>query len=235
MDAPLTEFGKEVWFKDKQTNLCYDALGVPAATARGLFEYVYGADTLTLYPRIPPSIEEYRQEEPIRWGGKRIRVSVLNGGPRVKSVTVNGRVGERESGRVVLRYDELPMDVRVEIVMDGAGTLEASNFRRPASGTHHQASSIQHPVSSTQFPEILRAPHEELAAAKAGSDYERAYLAEALRAFEAYRERAARDAAGEYVHLTPEKRAAILKMYEDAALGMHRGFTAKKTGPTGPR
>ncbi len=75
MDAPLRDFGASVWFVQQITNLCYDALGIPAATVRGLFEYVYKSDRLILYPHIPPSISEYSQTESIRFGSKRITIS----------------------------------------------------------------------------------------------------------------------------------------------------------------
>ncbi|MBN2310343.1 MAG: hypothetical protein JXR94_15320, partial [Candidatus Hydrogenedentes bacterium] len=50
MDNPLVEFGSQVYQPKQPINLCYDSLGPPAAMVRGLFEYLYRADGLTLVP-----------------------------------------------------------------------------------------------------------------------------------------------------------------------------------------
>lgn len=247
MDAPLKDFGKSVWFDDRLTNLCYDALGIPAATVRGLFEYIYRADGLTLYPHVPPSIHEYSQTEPIRFGKKRLTISVKNGGPRIKSVKLNGGKGEWEKGGrcVTLLFDDLPQRAHVEIVMEGGwpsesvgvweyggkGDAETRGHGDTETGGHGDVG------KSAELPESLSKPFAELRAMKPKTEFEKACLAEALRAFDAYRERASRDAAGAYSQMKPEKRAAILKMYEDAALALYKGVRAdpKSEGQTGQR
>ncbi|HUV04604.1 MAG TPA: hypothetical protein VMX94_05805 [Armatimonadota bacterium] len=227
MDAPLKDFGKTVWFHKRLTNLCYDALGIPAATVRGLFEYVYRADGLTLYPHIPPSIEQYVQKEPIRWGEKRIWLSVKNGGPRIRSLRVNGRKWKPSApDHVTLPYDALPKDARVELVMEGGWPSDATGRSVPnAFGTPADDA-----LRTVELPEELRKPLHLLRVMQArlrreaDADFERAYVAEALRAFDAYRVRASKDAAGAYSQMTPEKRAEISKMYEGAALNLYKGF-----------
>ncbi len=222
MDAPLTDFGNDVWFKDRLTNLCYDTLGIPAATVRGLFEYVYKADSLTLYPHIPPTIAEYSQKEPIRFGEKGIMISVKNGGPKIQSVKVNGTALKVDSpDHITLPHSILPKNARVEIVTEGGKTSGGvgETQRLGDAETRGETKPAELPVS-------LRKPFEALTAMlrkldeTSGAEYEKAYLAEALRAFEAYRTRASMDTP----QFTPEKRAAILKMYEDAALNMYKGF-----------
>ena len=52
---------------------------------------------------------------------------------------------------------------------------------------------------------------------KPKTDFDKALVAEAIRAFEAYSEYASKETS-----FKPEKQAAVLKMYEDAALGLHR-------------
>lgn len=225
MDAPLTEFGSQVWFTDKLTNFCYDALGIPAAVIRGLFEYVYGADSLTLYPHVPPSIIEYEQKEPIRWGEKKITISIRNGGPRVKSVKVNRHALEVEPGasRVVLRYDRLPARAHVDIEMDG-GWPEA----RPteyAAGTPTAGKRVN---TAPEMPSQARAKYAALICMQKScrnlTEYESGFLRETIAAYEAYRDRAARDAAGDFASLSEDKRNAIIKDYEDAANRCYQGF-----------
>ena len=221
MDAPLTDFGNDVWFKDRLTNLCYDTLGIPAATVRGLFEYVYRADSLTLYPHIPPTITEYSQNEPIRFGEKRITINVVNGGSKIESLKINGVSREVDApDHVTLPYAGLPKNARIDIV--NKGTKSVARQGDPGRGRPET-------VAEGPLPESLQKPFEELTAIqkKLGRDpYERAFLAETIRAFEAYRVRVSMD----MPQFTPEKRAAILKMYEDAALNMYKGFDALMEG-----
>ena len=223
LDAPLKDFGKTPWFDTKLTNLCYDALGVPAATCRGLFEYIYRADSLELYPHIPPSIEEYHQHEPIRFGEKRITLSVTSNGPRVRSVMVNGEQWPvAASDHVSLPYDRLPAKARVEMVMSGG--------RAPYGKATAAAERAEPPATPADLPESMTKPYAVLAGMwkllekERGADYERAFVSEALAAFDAYRTRAARDAAGDFAAMKQEKRAEILKLYEDAAMNLYKGF-----------
>lgn len=214
MDAPLKNFGATPWFDQELTNLCYDALGVPAATIRGLFEYVYKSDRLILYPHIPPTITEYSQNEPIRFGSKRITISVKNGGPRVASVKINGKkLPVEPSDGISLPYDTLPDKARVEIVMDGGW---------PSSPSPGQAAATPTPNSKPAgLPDGMRRAYSELLSrqSSAKTDFEKALLSETLQAFNAYRERA-----GMQTDEKPEKRAAVLKMYEDAAMNLYKGY-----------
>ena len=226
MDAPLKDFGKTPWFDTNLTNLCYDALGIPAATARGLFEYIYRADGLTLYPHVPPSIVEYHQKEPIRFGEKRISISIKNSGPRIKSLTVNGRKWRVDApDYVTLAYDRLPRAARVELVTEGGWPTDAARIQPTSDAAEKTDVS-----GSAELPEDLRKPFALLTemrkriGGEPKADFERAFLHEALAVFEAYRVRAARDAAGAYSAMKPEKRTAILALYRDAALKMYTGF-----------
>ena len=50
MDNPLVDFGSNVYQPHEPINLCYDTFAPAAALIRGLFEYIYRADGLTLTP-----------------------------------------------------------------------------------------------------------------------------------------------------------------------------------------
>jgi len=222
MDAPLKDFGRTPWFDQSITNFCYDALGVPAATIRGLFEYIYRADSLTLYPHVPATIEEYAQLQPVRFGPKRLTISVVNGGPRIKSARLNGEdMPVLAPDHITLPYDSLPVKAHLEITMTGGW----SGAMAPSAQVTRQAQ-----AKPADLPDALSKPFAVLdAMTKAiknepGADYERAYLDEAVAAFSAYRQRAGRDAAGAFAGEKPEKRAAILKLYEDAAASCYKGF-----------
>lgn len=232
MDAPLTDFGNEVWFKDRLTNLCYDALGIPAATVRGLLEYVYTADSLMLYPHIPPAIEEYTQKEPIRFGEKRIMITVINGGARIKSLAVNDEKWKADaSDYVVLPYEKLPKNAWVVIETTGGRTPASGRPLDTSAAADYSGQAGPMPeVKPVELPAEMQAAYDKAVAmqiklcAEPGHAFERAYLDEIIRAFDAYKMRASRDASGWYSDLTPEKRAAILKMYQDAALNLYKGM-----------
>lgn len=226
MDAPLPNFGKSVWFEGNSTNLCYDTLGVPAAVARGLFEYVYTAESLALYPHIHPSITEYVQTEPIRFGAKRVTITVANGGPSIKSLRINGKPAPVAGpDHVVLPYAQLPSEARVEIVTAG---------KWPSDVAAADASFVQPdpapPTTPGELPPDMAAHLKTLTtmrgkiANEPGAGYERAFLAEAVGAYEAYRSRAGMHGAGHYADLSAEKRTGVLNWYRQAAEEMYVGF-----------
>jgi len=90
MDNPLTDFGHKVYQPNRPINLCYDSFGPPAALIRGLFEYLYRADGLTLIPHIPPGITELRQQFPVRFGRKKLYLATLGSG-EIRQVFVNSQ------------------------------------------------------------------------------------------------------------------------------------------------
>ncbi len=120
MDNPLTQCGSEVYQPNQPINLCYDTFGPAAAFMRGLFEYLYRADGLTLVPHVPPTIGELDQLDPVRFGQKKIFLSATGSGP-ITAVRVNGRKWmqfDRDS--VFLPYGKTPELARVQIALGGA-------------------------------------------------------------------------------------------------------------------
>jgi len=126
MDNPLVDFGAAVYQPREAINLCYDSFGPPTAMLRGLFEYLYGAEGLTLLPHIPPSIIRLEQHFPVRFGRKRLYLSTTGTGP-VKTVTVNGQAWSAFDGRSVsLPYARTPEVATIQIALGGA---EPAPFR----------------------------------------------------------------------------------------------------------
>ena len=102
MDAPWSQRGENthnIW-SDSGGNqvggvaVMVDNFAIPAATVRGLFDYEYRSDRLILRPRVPGSITEYVQKQPVRFGEKTLYISCRNGGAKIKSVAVNGKADE---------------------------------------------------------------------------------------------------------------------------------------------
>ena len=117
MDNPLTKCGSDVYQPNEPINLCYDAFGPPAAFLRGLFEYLYKSDRLVLIPHIPPGIAFLKQKDPVRFGTRRIYLTVTGRGA-VTGVRVNGILRPWHTRTTVtLPYDRLPSEAHVEIVL----------------------------------------------------------------------------------------------------------------------
>ena len=126
MDNPLVKFGSEVYQPREPINITYDAFGAPAGMIRGLFEYVYKADALTLVPHIPPGISRLEQKFPIRFGSKRLYLSISGHGP-ISKVRVNGKNWALfEAGSVSLPYARIPASATIQIL---CGTGDGKAFK----------------------------------------------------------------------------------------------------------
>ena len=120
MDNPLVNFGAAVYQPNRPINLCYDTLGAPAAMVRGLLEYIYRADALTLVPHIPAGITRLEQHFPIRFGRKRLYLATAGSGP-VTGVTVNSKPWKSfDAKSVLLPYDKTPDQAVIQIALGGA-------------------------------------------------------------------------------------------------------------------
>jgi len=120
MDNPLVEFGSKVYQPKEPINLCYDTFGPAAAMVRGLFEYLYRADGVTLVPHVPTGITRLDQRFPIRFGTKKLYISTLGTG-LISAVWVNGEVWSRfDSSSVFLPYAETPDVAHVQIALGDA-------------------------------------------------------------------------------------------------------------------
>jgi len=131
MDNPLTKCGSDVYQPNLPINLTYDAFGPPAAFVRGLFEYRYSADGLTLAPSLPLGLAEVNQLFPIRFGKKYVYVSACGAG-EITSVRVNGKRWRRHDERTVfLPYGTTPDQAHVQIGL-GDSEPEAAALVGPA-------------------------------------------------------------------------------------------------------
>lgn len=250
MDAPWSQQGENTdnpW-SDSGTHhtggvsVMIDNFAIPAATIRGLFDYEYRADRLILRPHVPGSIAYLEQKLPVRFGTKQIFITCRNGGPRVKSVAINGMtIAGAGPDEITLMYDTLPAQARVEIVTEGGWPPRSSEVTYPripgldsvvrevASGTD----TLLGPLKKRY--DILRR-FNDLIVAEPNADYERAFVSAALRAFESCAARAQMDPGPGYFRpVTPERRATIQKFYENAALGMYDGLARRMSTHDAPR
>jgi len=120
MDNPLVDRGNAVYQPGENINLCYDSFGAPAAMIRGLFEYQYRAEGLTLVPHIPPAITRLEQHFPIRFGAKRLYLATSGAGP-VTGVWINGRPWAAFDVRSIrLPYDQTPAEAVIQVALGEA-------------------------------------------------------------------------------------------------------------------
>ena len=120
MDNPLVEFGSKVYQPKQPINLCYDSFGPVAALIRGLFEYIYRAESLTLIPHIPKSISRLEQRFPIRFGSKKLYL-LTKGQGVITDVRVNGEKHKDFDARSVsLIFEKTPDEAHIQIAFGGA-------------------------------------------------------------------------------------------------------------------
>lgn len=129
MDNPLVDFGAQVYQPKEPVNLCYDTFAPPAGMVRGLFEYLYDADGLTLVPHIPSGITRLEQNFPIRFGTKRLYLATVGAGP-VTAVSLNGAPWSKfDAASVRLPYADVPDPTIITIALGGADLAQVPAFQ----------------------------------------------------------------------------------------------------------
>jgi hypothetical protein len=236
MDNPLTKCGSEVYQPNQPINLCYDTFGPAAAFMRGLFEYLYRADGLTLVPHVPPAITELEQCDPVRFGNKRILLSTVGTGP-ITAVRVNGRKWKQfDRATVFLPYAKTPNLAQVQIVLGDAkptGGRASSRAQSSLAPLEDQGSRGRSP---SQVTDSASGPAAELAALEKREnklrDFERRLAAAGLEAsYEARHARLAADcvaAAGLRQQLIKDGKIKPLAEASEAAADRCYAETATK-------
>jgi hypothetical protein len=224
MDNNLTNFGSDVYQPKVPVNLTYDAFAIPAALVRGLFEYLYRADGLTILPHIPPGVTALEQLFPVRFGPRRVYLSVYGSGP-VTGVLVNGRPWRGfDAKSVTLAPDAVPDEGRVQILLGGA--KPASHPRKvPAIQRASGAAAANPALAALQMrADQAAAFREELVRRGLGGSYEAAHAQLAIDAVRVARERFALVAAGTAQALPEASQTAASQSYIDTANRLFDGL-----------
>jgi hypothetical protein len=229
MDNNLTHFGSEVYQPKEPINCVYDAWGIPAAFIRGLFEYLYAADGLTVVPHIPPRITRLEQRFPIRFGSKRLEFSTVGSGP-VTGVLINGKAWPKhDAEKVFLPFDAVPADARIQIALGGA-TFEPADARSVfQTGPRRQAAQnteISAGENAALGERAARMGRFLAALSAAGHDgsYEAAHARLIVRFTEACAERRDLLAAGRLNRLPEASQAAADRSFVDTAARLGLGL-----------
>lgn len=231
LDNPLVDFGNAVYQPKEAYNLCYDSFGPMAAIVRGLFEYLYTADTLTIIPHIPTGITRLDQKFPVRFGTKRIALRTVGQGP-VTSVTINGNPCSTFDERSVrLEYGALPDSAVVAIGLGGSATDQVGSA--PELSARHQQdldteASQLFAVSAGNNAEALAARIAKFASTLDASDsrnsYEASHAGLAVEAINAIVARKRLNDAGKLAALPEPTKSAADKLYVDTALKLCQGL-----------
>ncbi len=226
MDNPLTKFGSDVYQPNEPINLTYDAFGPPAAMVRGLFEYLYSAEGLTLIPHIPPGIKALEQRFPVRLGGKRLFLSAVGSG-NITAVEVNGKRWKNfDAKSVFLPYDKTPDTAHICIAL---GSAKPSKFA-PAKLKGITPSSlpmVEVPKGLAGLGERiarLREFHAQLVKAGLGESYEAAHAKLAVEFAAVVGERLRLLAEGKLQRLPEPSQTAADKSYTDTTVKLCEGL-----------
>ncbi len=225
MDNPLVKFGDAVYQPKEAINLCYDSFGLPAGLIRGLFEYLYRADGLTLLPHIPPAITRLEQHFPVRFGKKRLYIATVGSGP-VTGVLINGKPWKSfDAKSVFLPYDQTPGESQrratIQILLGGAAAVPFAvhkpDYTLPAESEEY-AKAWQPDLDSLKSRVArLRKLHGRLVEAGLGDSYEAAHARLILKYLAAFYDRLRLLDEGKLKPLPEPSRYAADKAYLDSA------------------
>lgn len=229
LDNPLVQFGSDVYQPGEPINITYDAFGPPAAMVRGLFEYLYRADGLTLIPHVPAGITELHQRFPIRFGTKRLYLSVVGQG-RIRQVRVNGKSWQwHDEASVFLPDERTPEVARVQVLMGGARAVPIPKPTVPAS-----AKAVLNAFTKVPAPDSLRdlqaqvarfaRLYRQLEQANLGTSYESAHAQLVLRQWLTIVRRLELQRAGNLPRLPERSQSAADRSYLDSLVRLCEGL-----------
>jgi hypothetical protein len=234
MDNPLTKFGSDVYQPKEAINLCYDTFGPAAGFIRGLFEYLYSAEGLTVLPHIPPTITELQQLDPIRFGKKKLYLSTAGNG-QITSVRINGQIWKSfNKDSVFLPYDEIPDTARIKIFFGNEKlgkllsqktlNLTAAEITAPPRDTPVAKDIPAELKAMDERANKLKALYEDFLAEGLEESYEAFHIRLALMAIHTIHERRKLQDQGKLVSLPEPSTSAANKSYLDTAIKLCDGL-----------
>jgi hypothetical protein len=222
MDNPLVEWGSKVYQPKEPINLCYDSFGPPAAMVRGLFEYIYKAESLILMPHIPKGITQISQHFPIRFGSKKIYISTKGSGA-VSGVRINGQAWTNfDDQSASLDYEKMPDQAFVEILLGGA--IFEKNFFSENKRLAAQKSAPVFPYSGDKELKRIKTFLSFLRDRKLEQTYEGRHAALAIEATRMLHQRRSMLERGQIDRLSETALSAADKMYVDTAAKLSKGL-----------
>ena len=239
LDNNLTNFGSEPYQPKLPINCVYDAWGAPGGFMRGLFEYEYLADGLTVYPHIPDKITSMQQTFPIYFGEKRIYFQTSGSGP-VHSVLVNGKNwSDFDAKSIRLKPDPTPGEMVVSI---GLGDENASaDLKIPSQpkmvtyGASYRDVSNLLPgyksksgiIPTLEMLQKLNSFVGQLTKEGFNESYEMAHIRLILESVQAIQKRIALKKEGKLIFLPEASQNAADQLYLDTLTKLYSGLTVQ--------
>ena len=225
MDNPLTHRGSEVYQPNQPVNLCYDTFGPAAAFMRGLFEYLYRADGLTLLPHVPDTLTELEQLDPVRFGDKQVFLSLAGSGP-ITSVKVNGHKWKQFDARsIFLPYDKTPEVAQIQIARGGAKLPNVSPPKAASMAARFEDTTLPPELAALSVrASVWRSFARRLASERLGSTFEVAQAELAAQTIDAACSRYDLQQRGALKPLPEPSQTAANKSYADTAMKLCNGL-----------
>jgi hypothetical protein len=159
LDNPLKDFGAKEYQPEIPVNCVYDSWGAPGGFLRGLFEYVYKADELILYPHIPPGIDKLTQKFPVFFGKQKIYVST-HGSGKITAVSINNKAVKDFTARFIsLKPGNSKGDIYISIGMEDEAPLpsilsskKSGHFTMPADQSFWDMNTLREKGDTIQTP-----------------------------------------------------------------------------------
>ncbi len=223
MDNPLVDFGNAVYQPKLAINTTYDAFAPAAALVRGLFEYLYTAEGVKIVPHIPPGIRELQQLFPIRFGSKKLFLSVLGNGP-ITSVRVNGKPWMQfDATSVWLPYEETAESARIVIARGGLKSdrpARREDVKTPPAPPNASLDALDaHALKAAKL-------YRKLVESGRGASYEAAHARLVVDMVEALRQRFALISAGKLKPLDEPAQSTADKLYVETVERLAAGLAA---------
>lgn len=157
MDAPLPAFGNDTW-SHLDTMLTIDAFAHSSALLRGLFEPLYGAETMVLLPHLPDNLTEVQQHFGLRWGPYRLFISAT--GVRSSGVTavyINGATHEAvtfNDTAIIFNYSLMPAASLAAMAAMDSDVSIASDVLNVHIDFKHRGVGHTNGISQEHFPQV---------------------------------------------------------------------------------
>jgi hypothetical protein len=220
MDNPLVDFGDAVYQPKPPINITYDAFAPAAALVRGLFEYRYTAEGLKIVPHIPPGIRELQQLFPVRFGSKKLFLSVLGSGP-ITTVRVNGKPWTQfDASSVFLPYAETAEAARIVIARGGLKSDRPARREEGAPPAPANAALDALDALALKAAKLYRKQVE----ANRGASYEATHARLVVDMVEALKQRFALIAAGKLKPLDEPAESTADKLYVESVERLAAGL-----------
>lgn len=218
LDEPFCQQGENTYnyWSDRKdlspVSVMIDNFAIPAATLRGIFEYRFNHDSVSINPHFPKSNKQYIQHEPVLYGDKKLYISIVNGDKIIK-VIINGQeINGDFSNGISLAYSALSEINNIEIYMEEKSIMNIAS---------QSAMTVTEEEILLKLPDDLKEKFIELKT-RAKSDEKVKEIVESI--ILCAKCRIDPSNSENYRPMTDEKKKDIIAIYDNTARNLLKGF-----------